>query len=78
MAVIWATGVVEVFAALLAVALVRRWGTPLPRRALLVAGCGTGILLNSYGAVGIVNALLAELGVTESSDPATVRWYLLV
>lgn len=43
-----------------------------------MAGWGTGILLTLYGAFGIVNGLLAELGVTKSSDPATVRWYLFV
>ena len=77
-AVIWATGVLKVLAALLALALVQQWGTTLPRRALLVAGWGTGILLTLYGAVGIIAALLAGLGVAESSDPATVRWYLFV
>lgn len=77
-AVIWATGALKVLAALLGLALVQPWGTRLPRRALLAAGWGTGMLLTLYGAVGIVNALLAELGVIASSDPATVRWYLFV
>ena len=78
MAVVWVTGFLKVGAALLALALVRPWGRSLPRRALLVAGWGTGAFLTLYGGAGIVTSALVELGLTEATDPTTVRWYLLL
>ena len=50
----------------------------MPRRLLLVAGWATGLLLTLYGGMGLVSAALAEAGVTEAADPATLRWYLLL
>ena len=77
-AVLWATAVVKVAAAALGLALVQPWGERVPRRLLLAAGWATGVLLTLYGGVGLVNAALAEFGVVESTDPETVRWYLLL
>lgn len=77
-AILWGTGVLKVLAALLALALVRRWGTTIPRWMLLVAGWGTAVLLTLYGTAGVIGALLAELGVTDPTEPETVRWYLFL
>ena len=69
----------KVLAGLLALALARRWGRSLSRRALLVAGWGVGLLLTLYGGLGLANAALTELGVVESTDPVTTtRWYLFL
>jgi hypothetical protein len=78
MRIVWATGVLKVVAALLALALVHPWGRSIPRRMLLVAGWAAGAVLVLYGGMGMVGAGLAELGVTEASDPETVRWYLFL
>ena len=77
-ALVWATGVLKVGAGLLALALVQRWGSRVPRRLLLVVGWGTGALLTLYGGMGLVSAAVGELGIVESIDPSTVRWYLLL
>jgi len=77
-AILWATGVLKVGAALLALAFVRPWGRSVPRWLLLVAGWGTAALLTLYGGIGMTGALLSELGVTESTDPGVVRWYLFL
>ncbi len=77
-AILWATGVLKLGAALLALAFVRPWGASVPRRLLLVAGWGMAAVLTLYGGLGMLGALLAELGVTEPTDPGTVRWYLFL
>jgi len=51
-ALLWFTGALKVLVALLAIALVRRRGTVLPRRVLLGAGWATGVALARYGALG--------------------------
>ncbi len=77
-AVLWLTAALKVGAAALALALVRPWGRALPRRLLLMGGWVTAGLLTAYGSLGLASAALAELGVVESTDPATVRWYLFL
>ena len=44
-AVLWATGVLKVVGAVLALALVQRWGRMIPRRMLLAAGWIAGATL---------------------------------
>ena len=75
-AVLWLTVLLKIGAGLLGLALSRPWGRAWSRRLLVLAGWGTGVLLALYGGFGMVNAGLAELGVVESTDPGTVRWYL--
>lgn len=77
-AILWATVVLKVLAGLLALALCRRWARSIPRWMLLLAGWGAGMLLSLYGGIGLTTAGLAEFGITESADPATTRWYLLL
>lgn len=77
-AILWATAVLKVLAGVFALAFVRPWGRRVPRRLLLVAGWGTAALLTIYGGLGLISALLSELGVTESTDPGTVGWYLFL
>ena len=77
-AILWVTVALKVVAGLLALALGRRWGRASLRRLVVIAGWSTGVLLVLYGGVGLVAAVMAELGVTESTDPATTRWYLFL
>ena len=72
-ALIWFTGALKLFVALLAVALVRRWGTGLPRRVLLGAGWATGAALALYGALGLINGGLAQVGAVQAADANAAR-----
>ena len=77
-AILWTTVLLKLVAGLLGLALCRPWGGSFPRRLILVAGWSTGVLLTLYGGVGLLNAALAEIGVSEPTDPRTIRWYLFL
>lgn len=62
-AALWAIGVVKALGGLLALALVQPWGRFLPRRALLTAAWGGGILMVLYGAASWVQEGLMLAGV---------------
>jgi len=76
--VIWITGGLKVAAGLLALALVRPWGTVFPRWMLLTAGWATGVFLSLYGGLDMIGAGLGVVGVTHPVDPTSTRWYLLL
>jgi hypothetical protein len=82
-AVLWVTGVVKVVGALLALALIQRWGRKIRRRMLLVAAwiAGGGMVL--YGGVnfvvGAVVALLRAIEVIDTpADTSAFWWHLLL
>jgi hypothetical protein len=78
-AVLWITGGMKVFAGLVALALVRRWGRLFPGRMLLVLAWGAGTLLAWHGAlfVGAGSLMLGGFvpGPAGSGLWAVVRWY---
>lgn len=86
-AALWATVVLEVVAAALALALVkpRMWTLPhrlpvvggkrVPNWALLVPAWGAGTLLAGHGSVFVSFGVLAAIGAIESTSE--VRWYSL-
>ena len=76
-AVLWVTAALKVVAALLALALVQRWGRSIPRRILGMTAWGAGALIGLYGALGLAQAGLWAGGVHDV--PANVgeraaRW----
>lgn len=77
-ALLWFTGALKVLVALLAFALVRRRGTVLPRRVLLGAGWATGVALALYGALGLINGGLAQVGAVQPADANAARWYFVL
>ncbi|MGV9270175.1 DUF3995 domain-containing protein [Kitasatospora sp. NPDC003701] len=72
---VWVTGVLKLFGAALALALVRPWGPRLPRRALLLFGCAAAIGLTLYGGALDVTNALAAAHVVEPSTP--IEWKAL-
>jgi hypothetical protein len=80
-ALMWATGALKVAGALLAPALARRWGGPLPRRLLRLAGWSAGIIMAGYeGAASLIQHGLMVSGVIDTPEglgTAAARWHLL-
>ena len=62
-AVLWVTGTLKLLGGFLALALVHSWGRGLPRRVLLIAAWGGGILMALYGAGSWVQEGLMVVGV---------------
>ena len=62
-ALLWITGTLKLLGGLLALALVRPWGRALPRRVLLTAAWGGGILMALYGGASWVQEGLMVTGV---------------
>lgn len=80
-ATLWATGALKALAGLLALALVRGWGSLVPRWILLVAAWGVGALLSLYGGANLgVRGLMAVgvMSTPESMHSAAARWHLLL
>ena len=82
-ALLWATGMLKVAGAVVALALVQRWGRIIPRRMLLAAGWIAGVGMLLYGGVnfvvGAVVALLRAIDVLETpADTAAFWWHLLL
>ena len=79
MAVLWITGAMKVFAGLVALALVRKWGRFFPGWMLLTLAWGAGTLLVWHGAL-FVGAGSLMLGGFMPDPPSSglwvvVRWY---
>ena len=78
-AVLWITGAMKVFAGLLALALVRRWGRTFPYWLLLPLTWGAGTLLAWHGGLFVVAGSLMLGGfVPAPEDPGlwtVIRWY---
>jgi hypothetical protein len=71
--------VLKLTGALLALALVRRWGHRLPRRLLLIAGGVAAAVLILYGGVEVIGEALVETqAITPSGhvDWRALRWHL--
>lgn len=81
LAMVWLTGALKVLGGVLALALARPWGRRLPRRLLLVAAWGGGIVLVLYEGASWVEAALMEAGVIDipaSLGADAARWNLLL
>lgn len=83
LAVVWATGVMKVVGAVLALALVQRWGRLIPRWILLAAAWTAGVGMVLYGGVnfvvGVVVALLRVIEVIDTpADTSAFWWHLLL
>jgi hypothetical protein len=77
----WATGVLKVVGAALALALVRPWGARLPRRAVAVLGWIAAVVTSVYGAVLVTAGALVATGVVTPSTPVAWKpllWHLWV
>jgi hypothetical protein len=79
-AVLWVTGFMKAFAAMVAMALVLPMGRRIPRRPLLIVGWTAVVTLLLYGGVGWLQALLWETNL--QPIPAAVgaraaRWKLI-
>ncbi|MGE0544770.1 MAG: DUF3995 domain-containing protein [Dehalococcoidia bacterium] len=82
-AVLWATGVLKVAGAVLALALVRRWGRIIPRRLPRAAAWVSGIGMLLYGGVnfvvGVAVALLRAIDIINApADTSAFWWHLLL
>ncbi|MFJ6194957.1 DUF3995 domain-containing protein [Micromonospora sp. NPDC092111] len=80
-ALLWATAVLKLIAAALALALVRERPRWMPRWMLLLAGWGTAALLSLYGAANLAQHLLIVTGVVEvpaGLGAAALPWHLLL
>lgn len=79
MAVLWITGAMKVFAGLVALALVRKWGIIFPGWILLTLAWGAGTLLAWHGGlfVGTGSLMLVGFmpGSASSALRAVIRWY---
>lgn len=72
MVLVLVTAILKVCGGLLALALVRPWGTKIPRRAKLITGWAAAILLTLYGAAQMSGQILVAVGVI--SVPANFDW----
>jgi len=76
--VVWVTGAFKVVLALLPLALVRQWRVGVPRRWLQAGALFCGVALALYGAMGVVNGAVSQLGVFHPEDASGARWYLFL
>jgi hypothetical protein len=75
----WVTGFLKVIGALLALLLVARWGSRLPRRPIAVLGWGAAGLLTLYGGLNVLGEALTASGVVKPSEPVDWKpllWHL--
>lgn len=81
-AFVWITGFLKLLSGVLALALVQAWGRRIPRRFLLFAVWGIGIVLAVYGAALLVQHALMVTGVSDIPSAigsmAAARWHLFV
>src|SRR5262245_34050709 len=74
-------GVLKVAGGLLALALVRRWGRPIPRRLLLGAAWAASAVLTAYGGLLVAVGALVLTGLVSPSGPVdrmALRWHVLL
>jgi hypothetical protein len=74
-------GVLKVAGALLALALVRPWGRPIPRRLLLGAAWAASTVLTVYGGLLVAVGALVLTGLVSPSGPVdrtALRWHVLL
>ena len=78
---VWVTGLLKVLGALLALALVTRWGTRLPSRPRAVLGWAAAGLLKLYGGVNVIAVALTASGIVKPTQPVDWKpllWHLYV
>ncbi len=78
---VWVTGLLKVFGAILALALVTQWGTRLPRSPLVVLGWSAAGLLTLYGGVNVFAEALTASGLIKPTQAVNWRpllWHLYV
>lgn len=81
LAAVWATAVLKLVGAALALALVRPWGRRLPRRPLVWVGGGCAVLLTLYGGLLEIGNALVAAHVVKPSQPVSWKalwWHLAV
>ncbi len=81
LAAAWVTGLVKLLGSVLALALVRPWGTRLPRWAITVLGWGAAAALTLYGGVLVVTEALVASGLLKPAEPVSWKpllWHLYV
>ncbi len=79
--VVWVTGVAKLAGAVLALALVQRWGCRLPQRTLRATAWVGAVLLTAYGLLQVSAVALVAVGAVTPDvpiDPDVLRWRLLV
>jgi len=77
----WITGFLKLVGALLALALVTRWGARLPARSLAVLGWGAAGLLFVYGGTNMVGEALVVSGIVKPTglvEWKPLLWHLYV
>src|SRR5215469_4698953 len=75
-AALWITAIIKVFSGFVALALVRPWGSRVPRWVLLILAWGAGTLLFVHGGLYFVVGVLALSGAISVRTPETVlHWY---
>ncbi len=80
-ALVWTTGILKIAGGLLALALVRPWGSVFPRPLLLAAAWGGSGLLTLYGGFLVLVEALAVTGILPTPEPVdrtALWWHLLV
>lgn len=80
-ALLWATAVLKILAAVLALALIRKILRWMPRRLLLLGGWGAAALLLLYGLANLVQHLLIAAGridMPAGLGRAALPWHLLL
>ncbi|SFD62835.1 Protein of unknown function [Streptomyces aidingensis] len=78
-ALVWGTGTLKLFAAVLGLAVVRRWGRGRWRRVVPALAWTASAVLVLYGGTLVVVQALVELGVIEAApdvDWQALRWHL--
>lgn len=78
---VWVTAFLKVFGAMLALALVTKWGTRLPPRPLAFLGLAAAALLTLYGGVNVFAEALTAAGVVKPAQPVDWKpllWHLYV
>ena len=78
---VWITGLLKLLGAVLALALVTRWGTRVQPRPLTVMGWATAGLLTLYGGVNVTIEALTAGGIVKPTQPVDWKpllWHLYV
>ena len=78
---VWVTGFLKLMGALLALALVSRWGMRLPQGLIAILGWGAAGLLTLYGGTTVFAEALTATGVIKPAAPVDWKpllWHLYV
>ena len=79
LAALWIAALIKVASAVIALALVQRWGRRIPPALLLLLAWGAGTLLAVHGALYLLVGMLAASGAIHvGTPPAVLRWYTVL